>query len=85
MIQRLGTCVRKGRELCLFPLGKRRLGGDLVTVFWCFKSGYKEDGDSLSARSDMEKTSSAGHIIPGEILAGLKRKIFHDMDNQLWE
>ncbi|KAK4823835.1 hypothetical protein QYF61_007084 [Mycteria americana] len=49
------------RELGSFSLVKRRLRGDLITVFQYLKDGYKEDGDSLFTRSHMEKTRGKGY------------------------
>jgi len=59
----------KPRELGLFSLEKRRLAeqrrlrGDLITINpgQCLKAEYKEDGDSLFARSHMEKTRGNGY------------------------
>ncbi|KAK4814404.1 hypothetical protein QYF61_018163 [Mycteria americana] len=65
-VQRRATKMIKGlgslpyeerlRELVFFSLEKRRLRGDLITMFQHLKGGYKEDGDSLFTRSRMEKT-----------------------------
>ena len=55
------ACEERLRELGLFSLGKRRLRGDLVTMFQCLKGGYKEDGDCLFERSHMEKMRGNGY------------------------
>ncbi|KAK4829880.1 hypothetical protein QYF61_007272 [Mycteria americana] len=44
------------KELHLFSLEKRRLRGDLITVFQYLKGSYKEDRGFLFTRSHMEKT-----------------------------
>ncbi|KAK4815390.1 hypothetical protein QYF61_001378, partial [Mycteria americana] len=44
------------KELVLFSWEKRRLRGDLTTVFQYLKGGYKEDGGSLFTSSHMDKT-----------------------------
>ncbi|KAK4810814.1 LOW QUALITY PROTEIN: hypothetical protein QYF61_008786 [Mycteria americana] len=48
------------KEIGLFSLEKRRLRGDLITVFWYLKGSYKEDGGFLFTRSHMEKTRDNG-------------------------
>ena len=50
------------REPGLFSLEKRRLRGELITMFLYLKGGYKEDGGSLFTRSHMEHRRSDGTI-----------------------
>lgn len=63
MIKGLGSLPHEERlrEPGLFSLEKRRLRGDLITMFQYLKGGYKEDGDSLFTRSHMEKTRADGY------------------------
>ncbi|KAK4830388.1 hypothetical protein QYF61_010899 [Mycteria americana] len=63
MIKGLGSLPyeERLREPCSFNLEKRRLRGDLVTMFQYLKGGYKEYGDSLFTRSHMEKTRGNGY------------------------
>jgi len=44
------------RELGLFGFEKRRLRGDLITLFQYLKGGYREGRDFFFTRSHMEKT-----------------------------
>lgn len=44
------------KKLGLFSLEKRRLRTDLITEFWYLKDGYKEDGDRLFTRNNIERT-----------------------------
>jgi len=66
-VQRRATKRIKGlgrlREMGLFSLEKkkRRLRGDLITMFQYLKGGYKEDGDSVFTRSHMDKTRGNGY------------------------
>lgn len=50
----------------MFSLGKRKLGGDLITMFEYLKCGYEEDGDSFFARIHTEKMRGNGY----ELLLG---------------
>ncbi|PKU40682.1 hypothetical protein llap_9015 [Limosa lapponica baueri] len=76
-VQRRASKVIKGlgslpyeerlKELRFFSLKKRRLRGDLITMFQYLKGGYKEDGDSFFTRSHMEKKRDDGY----ELLLGI--------------
>ena len=63
MIKGLGSlpCEERLRELVLFSLERRRLRGDIITMFQYLKCGYREDEDSLFTRSHMEKTRGHGY------------------------
>lgn len=66
--QRTGNlpCEERLREWSLFSLVKIRLRGNLITMFQSLKGGYKDVGDSLFARSPMEKMRGRGNNQPLE-------------------
>ena len=47
----------------MFSLEKRRLRGDLITMFQYLKGSYKEDGDFLFTRNNMEKMRGNGYML----------------------
>lgn len=64
-------------------LEKRRLRGDLITIFQYLNSGYKENGDSLLPRSHMEKIQGNGLLL-GRFQLDRNGK-FHTMETiSLW-
>ena len=86
-VQRRATKMIKGlgslpyeerlRELGLFSLEKRRLRGDLITMFQYLKGGYKEDGDSLFTRSHLEKMGGNGYkFLLGRLLLDTRGEFF---------
>ncbi|KAK4825406.1 LOW QUALITY PROTEIN: hypothetical protein QYF61_027172 [Mycteria americana] len=86
-VQRRATNMIKGlgslpyeerlRELGFSSLEKRRLKGDLITMFQYLKGGYKEDRDSLFTRSHMEKTRGNGYkSLLGRFQLDARRKFF---------
>ncbi|KAK4805622.1 hypothetical protein QYF61_022380 [Mycteria americana] len=60
------SCEERPKELGLFSLENRRLGGHLITVSQYLKGGYKEDGGSLITRSHMEKTRASEYKLHRE-------------------
>lgn len=71
------------REPGLFSLEKRRLTGDLITMFQYLKSGYKEDGDSLFTRSYMENTSGNGYKLILERFQVDTKTVFYNEQSAL--
>lgn len=81
----MGSLPYEGRlrELSLFRLKERIISVNLFTVLQYVKGGYKENGNSFFTRSHMEKRRDNRYkLLPGEILSGNKRTIFHSGSNQ---
>jgi len=79
MIKGLGSLLYKERlrEQGLFNLEKTRLRGHLIILFQYLKGGYKEDGDSFSTRSRMEKMRGNGYkLLLGRLQLDTMGKIF---------
>ena len=79
MIQGLGSLLyeERLRELSLFSLEKRKLKGDLITMFQYLQGGYKEDGNFLFTRSHMEKTWGNGYkLLLGRFQLDARGKFF---------
>ncbi|GAB0186083.1 hypothetical protein GRJ2_001073600 [Grus japonensis] len=79
MIKGLGSLPYKERlreQLGLFSLEKRRLKGDLITMFQYLKGGYK-DGDSLFTRIHMETMKGNGcKLLLGRFRLDTRGKFF---------
>ena len=50
--------MRKGQELGLFSLEKRRLQGDLLAAFQYLKGAYRKHGENLFSRASCNRTRS---------------------------
>ena len=87
MIQGLGSLPyeERLRELGLFSLERRRLRGDIITMFQDLKGGYKEDGDSVFTRSHMEKTRGNGYkLLLGRVRLDTRGKYFTTKTVRHW-
>jgi len=78
-------CDEKLKESGLFTLEKRRLSGNLITVFQNLKGNCKEDGNSLFTRSYNEKTQAMDTSCTRRGFIMNKKGIFYSENNHSME
>ena len=65
------------RELGLFRLEKRRLQGDLMVAFQCWKGGCKQEGERLFTRADSDRTRrNSFKLGQGRFRLDIRKKFF---------
>jgi len=73
------------RELGLFSLEKRRLGGYLIVVFHYLKGTYSKDGDNLFSKACCDRTRSNGFKVrEGIFKLDIKKKFFTSKVVKYW-
>ena len=85
MIKGLGSLPYEDRlgEVGLFSLEKRRLRGDLITMYQYIRGSYKEKGRfPFYMESHGEDKGEWTQVALGDIPIRHKRKIFHSEDSQ---
>ncbi|KAK4830690.1 hypothetical protein QYF61_012859 [Mycteria americana] len=89
-VDRLERVQRRATKMIKSLLEKRRLRGDLITMFQYIKGGCKEDGDSLFTRSHMEKMrvrykyDYGYNLLLGRFRLGTRGKFFTMRKIRLW-
>jgi len=71
------SCEDRLRELVLFSLEKRRLGGDLKAAFQYLKGAYRKDGEGLFTRvcSDRSRANDS-KLKEGRFRLDIRKKFF---------
>ena len=65
------------RELGLFSLERRRLGGDLIVAFWYLKGAYRKAGEGLLTKSCSNRMRGNGFRLEKNIFGlDIRKKLF---------
>ena len=83
---RIPPCKGRLRELGMFSLEKRTLGGDQRVAFHCLKRGCKKEEDKLFSRFCCDRTRGSSFKLREEILRlDIRKKFFTIMVVRHWQ